>query len=37
MINIRKAKKCGKAKIGDKEIKISKEVFNTKEEWYSHC
>ena len=37
IINIRKAKKCGKAKIGEKEIKISKEVFNTKEEWYSHC
>ena len=37
MINIRKVKKSGKAKIGEKEIKISKEIFITKVEWYSHC
>ena len=33
---IRKAKTMGIAKFGGKEIKVSQEVFNSKEEWFSH-
>ena len=35
-IRIRKAKINGRATLQGKEIEVDKEVFNTKEEWYSH-
>ena len=35
-IGIRKAKTLGQGRVGSKEMKISTDVFNTKEEWYSH-
>ena len=35
-IGIRKAKTSGKAKVEGKEMKLAKEVFNSKEEWFSH-
>ena len=36
MIEIKKAKSQGVARINGKEEKVNKEVFNTKDEWYSH-
>ena len=35
-INIRKAKTLGSIIIDGKETKISKELYNTKDEWFSH-
>ena len=35
-IGIRRAKVLGQGKVGNKLIEVDKEVFNTKEEWFSH-
>ena len=36
-LNIRKAKVLGKTRIKGKEVEVKQEVYNTKEEWFSHC
>ena len=35
-IGIRRAKTAGRGRVGNRDIEVSNQVFNTKEEWYSH-
>ena len=35
-IGIRKAKTTGRGRVGNRDIEIDNQVFNSKEEWYSH-
>ena len=35
-IGICRAKTAGRGRVGNRDIEVSSQVFNTKEEWYSH-
>ena len=36
-LNIRKAKVLGTTRMKGKEVEVQREVYNNKDEWFSHC